>query len=102
MSNFGRMLKPDEIVVMDNLGSHKSEPSAADQKCAGLWCLPPYSPDLDPIEQVFAKTKALDAHRPMHRRRNLPPHRQSRPTFLSVIHPIVTATDEAFKMAQPA
>jgi putative transposase len=44
---------------MDNLGSHKSAAvrrmiSAAD---ARLWYLPPYSPDLNPIEQAFAKIK---------------------------------------------
>jgi hypothetical protein len=39
----------------------------------------------------------------MHRRRNLPPHRQFRPYFpVCIIHPIVTATDEAFKMVQQA
>ena len=52
-------LKPGDIVVMDNLGSHKS-PSVRQmiQKAgARLWYLPPYSPDLNPIEQVFAKIK---------------------------------------------
>ena len=52
-----RELRPDDIVVMDNLGSHKS-PSVRQmiQKAgARLWYLPPYSPDLNPIEQVFAK-----------------------------------------------
>jgi transposase len=52
------VLKPGDIVVMDNLGSHKS---AVRQmiKAAGarLWYLPPYSPDLNPIEQAFAKIK---------------------------------------------
>ena len=52
------LLKPGDIVIMDNLGSHKSAalraPSAAG---ARLWYLPPYSPDLNPIEQAFAKIK---------------------------------------------
>lgn len=53
------VLKPGDIVVMDNLGSHKSAAirqmiKAAD---ARLWYLPPYSPDLNPIEQAFAKIK---------------------------------------------
>ena len=54
-----RVLRPGDIVVMDNLGSHKS-PSVRQmiQKAgARLWYLPPYSPDLNPIEQVFAKIK---------------------------------------------
>ena len=53
------MLKPGDIVVMDNLGSHKS--AAVRQAIRGtgarLWFLPPYSPDLNPIEQAFAKIK---------------------------------------------
>ena len=54
-------LKPGDIVVMDNLGSHKSR--AVRQAIRGakahLIFLPPYSPDLNPIEQVFAKLKTL-------------------------------------------
>ena len=52
-------LKPGDIVVMDNLGSHKSKAVRDAIKAAGarLWFLPPYSPDLNPIEQVFAKIK---------------------------------------------
>jgi transposase len=54
-------LKPDDIVVMDNLGSHKGKAVRAMIRKAGarLWFLPPYSPDLNPIEQVFAKLKHL-------------------------------------------
>jgi len=54
-------LKPGDIVVMDNLGSHKSEEVRRLIRAAGarLFFLPPYSPDLNPIEQVFAKLKAL-------------------------------------------
>lgn len=52
-------LQPGDIVIMDNLGSHKS---AAVRRLirsvqAKLWLLPPYSPDLNPIEQAFAKIK---------------------------------------------
>jgi transposase len=52
-------LKPGDIVVMDNLGSHKSMAVRDAIKAAGarLWFLPPYSPDLNPIEQTFAKIK---------------------------------------------
>ncbi len=52
-------LKPGDIVIMDNLGSHKSKAVRAAIKSAGarLWFLPPYSPDLNPIEQSFAKVK---------------------------------------------
>jgi transposase len=52
-------LKPGDIVVMDNLGSHKSAVIRRMIKAAGarLWYLPPYSPDLNPIEQTFSKIK---------------------------------------------
>jgi transposase len=52
-------LKPGDIVVLDNLGSHKSAALRRTIKAAGarLWYLPPYSPDLNPIEQAFAKIK---------------------------------------------
>ncbi len=53
------VLKPGDIVVMDNLGSHRSAAIRRMIKTAGarLWYLPPYSPDLNPIEQTFAKIK---------------------------------------------
>ena len=53
------ILKPGDIVVMDNLGSHKSTAVRQTIRAAGarLWFLPPYSPDLNPIEQAFAKIK---------------------------------------------
>jgi transposase len=52
-------LRPGDIVIMDNLGSHKSAVLRQIIKAAGarLWFLPPYSPDLNPIEQAFAKIK---------------------------------------------
>jgi transposase len=54
-------LKPGDIVVLDNLSSHKrTEVRRAIRKVgAKLFFLPPYSPDLNPIEQVFSKLKAL-------------------------------------------
>ena len=54
-------LKPGDIVVMDNLGSHKGRAVRRAIRAAGarLFFLPPYSPDLNPIEQVFAKLKTL-------------------------------------------
>ena len=52
-------LKPDDIVVVDNLGSHKSPEIRAMIRAAGakLFFLPAYSPDLNPIEQLFSKIK---------------------------------------------
>jgi transposase len=54
-------LQPGDIVVMDNLGSHKGKAIRRAVRDAGarLLFLPPYSPDLNPIEQVFAKLKTL-------------------------------------------
>ncbi len=54
-------LEPGDIVIMDNLGSHKGPAVRAAIRAAGarLLFLPPYSPDLNPIEQVFAKLKLL-------------------------------------------
>lgn len=52
-------LKPGDIVVMDNLGSHKGKAVRRAIRRAGgrLFFLPKYSPDLNPIEQFFAKLK---------------------------------------------
>lgn len=54
-------LRPGDVVVMDNLGSHKGVAVHRAIRAAGahLLFLPPYSPDLNPIEQVFAKLKHL-------------------------------------------
>lgn len=54
-------LKPQDIVVADNLGSHKGKAVRQAIRAAGarLIFLPKYSPDLNPIEQVFAKLKHL-------------------------------------------
>ena len=52
-------LRPGDIVVMDNLGSHKGKAVRRAIRAAGarLFFLPKYSPDLNPIEQLFAKLK---------------------------------------------
>src|SRR3954469_24249027 len=54
-------LREGDIVIMDNLGSHKGKQVRALIRAAGakLFFLPQYSPDLNPIEQVFAKLKHL-------------------------------------------
>jgi transposase len=54
-------LEPGDIVVMDNLGSHKvaGVREAIEARGATVLYLPPYSSDLNPIEQVFAKLKTI-------------------------------------------
>lgn len=54
-------LRPGDIVVMDNLGSHKGAGvrEAIEAVGASLLYLPPYSPDFNPIEMAFAKLKAM-------------------------------------------
>ena len=54
-------LRSGDIVIIDNLGSHKSAAVRRAIRAAGakLFFLPPYSPDLNPIEQCFAKLKHL-------------------------------------------
>jgi transposase len=54
-------LRPGDIVVLDNLPSHKGKAARQAIRAAGarLLFLPAYSPDLNPIEQVFAKLKHL-------------------------------------------
>lgn len=54
-------LRPGDVVVMDNLSSHKSQRTRDLIEGAGaeLRFLPPYSPDLNPIEMIFAKVKQL-------------------------------------------
>ena len=54
-------LTPGDIVILDNLGSHKVdgvEQAILETKATVLY-LPPYSPDLNPIEKLFSKLKAL-------------------------------------------
>ena len=54
-------LRPGDIVIADNLPSHKVQGvrEAIEAKGATLRYLPPYSPDLNPIEMLFSKLKAL-------------------------------------------
>ena len=54
-------LSPGDVVILDNVGFHKSERAEQLVKAKGalLLFLPPYSPDLNPIEMAFAKLKAL-------------------------------------------
>ncbi|GAA09672.1 Transposase and inactivated derivatives-like protein [Acetobacter tropicalis NBRC 101654] len=54
-------LRPGDIVIMDNLGSHKGPGVQAAIEAAGATVryLPPYSPDFNPIEKAFSKLKAL-------------------------------------------
>lgn len=54
-------IRPGDIVIIDNLGSHKGKAVRRLIRSVGakLFFLPPYSPDLNPIEQVFAKLKTL-------------------------------------------
>jgi len=54
-------LRPGDVVIMDNLSSHKRSRSRQLIEAAGasLMFLPPYSPDLNPIEMIFAKIKQL-------------------------------------------
>jgi transposase len=55
------VLQPGDVVILDNLSSHKSETAERAIRSKGAWMLflPPYSPDLNPIEMVFAKLKTL-------------------------------------------
>jgi len=57
----GPTLTPGDIVIADNLGSHKvaGVREAIEARGASMMFLPGYSPDLNPIEQVFAKLKQL-------------------------------------------
>ena len=54
-------LAPKDVVILDNLGSHKGDAARKAIRSAGahLLFLPPYSPDLNPIEMMFAKLKRL-------------------------------------------
>jgi transposase len=57
----GPSLKPGQVTVMDNLSAHKSERvrELIEKRGCELIYLPPYSPDFNPIEEAFAKLKAL-------------------------------------------
>jgi len=56
-----KQLRPGDVVILDNLSSHKRERTRRLIESAGgeLMFLPPYSPDLNPIEMIFAKVKQL-------------------------------------------
>ena len=73
------MLSPGDIVVMDNLSSHKSQAlrDAIEAVGAQLILPPPCSPDFNPIEQVFSKLKALLRKAAARARRTLGRHRRS-------------------------
>ena len=53
-------LQPGTVVICDNLATHRNQEAAAALKAHGCWFLflPPYSPDLNPIEMAFSKLKA--------------------------------------------
>lgn len=53
-------LGPGDVVIMDNLAARKSPAAEAAIRATGAWVLflPPYSPDLNPIEMAFSKPKA--------------------------------------------
>lgn len=53
-------LAPGTVVILDNLATHRNKEAGAAMRAAGCWFLflPPYSPDLNPIEMAFAKLKA--------------------------------------------
>jgi putative transposase len=72
-------LKPNDIVVLGNLGSHKGKAVRNAVKAAGarLLFLPKYSPDLKPIEQLFAKLKGFVRKAAPHARRRVRRHRSS-------------------------
>jgi transposase len=54
-------LRPGDVVVLDNLSSHKSAAVEAAILATGaeVWFLPPYSPDFNPVEQLWSKVKAF-------------------------------------------
>jgi transposase len=59
-------LKPGDVVVLDNLPAHKvvGIREAIVRRRAQIFYLPPYSPDMNPIEMAFSKLKALLRHEP--------------------------------------
>ena len=54
-------LRKGDVIILDNLSSHKSPGAARALREIGAWFLflPPYSPDLNPIEMAFSKLKAF-------------------------------------------
>lgn len=55
------MLRPGDVVILDNLPAHKGAPArdAIEATGAQMLFLPPYSPDFNPIENAFSKLKAI-------------------------------------------
>jgi len=72
-----QVFKRGDIVIMDNVGVHKVEGvrEATEARGATLFYLPPYSPDLNPIEQFFSKLKALLRKAAAHNRQAVGRHR---------------------------
>jgi transposase len=60
-SQLAPTLRAGDVVILDNLSSHKNRSAARTLREIGAWFLflPPYSPDLNPIEMAFSKLKAL-------------------------------------------
>ncbi|SDM03583.1 transposase, partial [Aliiruegeria lutimaris] len=60
-TQLGPTLREGDVVILDNLSSHKAPAAAASLRAIGAWFLflPPYSPDLNPIEMAFSKLKTL-------------------------------------------
>jgi transposase len=59
-TQLAQTLIPGDVVILDNLSAHKSQKAEDAIKAKGAWLLflPPYSPDLNPIEMAFSKLKA--------------------------------------------
>jgi putative transposase len=77
-------LKPGDVVILDNLGSHKGKAVRQAIRAAGarLVFLPKYSPDLNPIEQVFAKFKTC-CEMPKQPEHTTPSRTQAQPFLLN-------------------
>jgi transposase len=60
-TRLGPTRREGDVVILDNLSSHKSPGAAAALRAVGAWFqfLPPYSPDLNPIGMAFSKLKTL-------------------------------------------
>ena len=60
-TQLGPTLREGDVVILDNLSSHKTPAAVASLRAVGAWFLflPPYSPDLNPIEMAFSKLKTL-------------------------------------------
>ena len=87
-------LKPGDIVILDNLASHKGKAvrQAIRSTGARLWFLPPYSPDLKPHRADLRQDQALDAQRAEARLRGhltppRAPHRHHRAQRMPELHP---------------